>query len=494
MTLSKDEISKLVSERIEDFRDGNLSSKDLESLRQLLELEPVARQVFVEYNQLAYLISMNSHDVEGHAVEEFNATELAQVGRKSGSAIGFLKNKWIGAALAASVLAMVTLFVLRAKNPSVNDQLAIQGTDAGASFSQEFAVRPQASDAPVAVLVDSTNARWNSNTIGQTSGIPLRRGWMELLTGSASLRFNSGAVVNMIAPAKLNLINSQQAFLASGNVVASVPLEAYGFQVVTNAMQLTDLGTEFAVSVAGSGETEVHVLNGLVEIQCQTNDKQSKKIAMREREAKKFADQSQPLNMKFNEAYRDDLVPTRPNQRIGYYTFESNKHLDDSWSTDASAKLIGGDGVVFHDFIYEGVVPGPAEFTRNLNRWSFKRWQESYRLHKNYVGFKVTASSGKAINLKKLSLELFRAGGNDKPDLAPQDGVLQISSDGFKSFDTFKLLDKATYVLKPKFVSNDLTSLAPAKEYEFRFLFKGKTLARAIRLDEVTLDLELENN
>ena len=68
---------------------------------------------------------------------------------------------------------------------------------------------------------------------------------------------------------------------------------------------------------------------------------------------------------------------------------------------------------------------------------------------------------------------------------------MRVSSDGFKTFQRFVLMDNETFVLEPKFVSADFEKIKPAAEFEFRFLFKGQSKARAIRLDEVTLDLDV---
>ena len=55
-------------------------------------------------------------------------------------------------------------------------------------------------------------------------------------------------------------------FLYDGLLVARcVTPDSHGFTIATPTAQIVDLGTEFAVEVAQSGNVEVHVLEGKVE-------------------------------------------------------------------------------------------------------------------------------------------------------------------------------------------------------------------------------------
>ena len=56
--------------------------------------------------------------------------------------------------------------------------------------------------------------------------------------------------------------------LAAGTLLARVPPPAKGFRIDTPTASVVDLGTQFGLVVAESGQTDVHVLQGRVEVGC----------------------------------------------------------------------------------------------------------------------------------------------------------------------------------------------------------------------------------
>jgi hypothetical protein len=485
MSTEDSNIERQVSDLIEDFRDGNLDSRQLAEFRELLAVNREARDCFLAHNTFSELIS--SKYLLGTAESNNGGGSIDKlIGRSTDSSSEKRNIGWAFLAIAASLAMAIGFFAWPRNGP----EPIAKGTPNRPVLTEQFALRPQSADLPIAVLLGASEAEWKSKGLAGAAGLPLREGWLDLVSGTASIRFNSGAVATLIGPARFQLVDSMQCFLASGSMVANVPDQAHGFKVHTNAMQLTDLGTEFGIRIGDSDATEVHVIDGLVEVECETTDKKNETFAMRKNEAKTFSSKVAPADVPVDGDFASKVVVGRPAQRIGYYTFGSTQ-IGDNWTTDSSATTVGGDDITFQDFTYVGVAPGPAEFPENLNRWSFKGWQPQYRASQNRVGFKVSAEPGKVIQLNNLSLELFRAGGEEHAEMAPQDGVVRISSDGFKTFTRFVLLDSETFVGEPKFVSMDIGKIKPASEYEFRFLFKGHSKARAIRLDEVTLDVDV---
>lgn len=488
------EIESYVADVLEDFRDGVLGDAALEEFRALLKVNPLARRAFLEHNLMDHMISSASlFEKTGKPGVKSVLDESSPAGVAGNKfAMGKLKF-WLPLAIAASLLILLSTAGLFRSDQNKSQQALRNGRPKGASSKNidQIALRPESAESPVAVLVGAEDAKWNTKGMSSVVGMPLRTGWLDLVSGMASIRFNSGAVARLVGPARFQLIDGQQGYLAGGSVIANVPPAARGFQIHTAAMQLTDLGTEFAVRVGDSDSAEVHVIDGQVEVECETSLASKQTFSMRTDEAKRFVARTDPATLEVDNHFAEHIVPRRQGQRIGYYTFTSEEKSSGRWTTNPSARLVGGDDVRFHDFSFQGVVPAPFEFERNLNRWSFKNWQPKFRSKKFYVGFKVTAPAGKSIQLNGLSLELFRAGGNKQAELAPQDGVVRISSDGFETFQRFVLLDQDTFVLEPKFVSANLKEVKIGDEFEFRFLFRGQSKARAIRLDEVTLDLDV---
>jgi ferric-dicitrate binding protein FerR (iron transport regulator) len=128
------------------------------------------------------------------------------------------------------------------------------------------ALTKAASPDVVATLTSTKAAKWSGGTLPTADGTQLTPGRLHLAEGVARLTFASGAEVSLEGPAVLDLVSRDRCVLVSGRLVANVPTQAIGFVVVTEAAELTDLGTEFGVSVGGSGSVDVAVFDGLVDV------------------------------------------------------------------------------------------------------------------------------------------------------------------------------------------------------------------------------------
>ena len=83
--------------------------------------------------------------------------------------------------------------------------------------------------------------------------------------GNVHVKFACGAEVTLHGPAVFHIETEKLARLEYGSLEAKVPPEAIGFLIDTPASRVIDLGTEFAVSVADNGNTNINVINGEVE-------------------------------------------------------------------------------------------------------------------------------------------------------------------------------------------------------------------------------------
>lgn len=94
----------------------------------------------------------------------------------------------------------------------------------------------------------------------------LRTGLLKLESGSVYLSFNSGATAIIEGPAELSIESGNRVFLNSGRITAEVPPAASGFTVNTPRFNAVDIGTRFGVIVDGEGNSELHVMQGEVEV------------------------------------------------------------------------------------------------------------------------------------------------------------------------------------------------------------------------------------
>ncbi len=139
------------------------------------------------------------------------------------------------------------------------------------AFVKRSDVAPRA-ESSGARLVAAVDVDWQGNSRSEapnTSLLPgaaLSLGDFALAEGTIELEFGDGARVSIQGPAKFELRNGGHIHLESGNLVARIPEEALGFVVTTPEAEVVDLGTEFGLSVGEDGRTDIHVLDGLVEV------------------------------------------------------------------------------------------------------------------------------------------------------------------------------------------------------------------------------------
>jgi hypothetical protein len=120
---------------------------------------------------------------------------------------------------------------------------------------------------PIARLAESDGASWLGDD-GPKSGHEFVEGDSVYLTkGRARISMSSGAEVVLRAPCFVTLSAANRVDLEEGIVTAQVAEWGHGFTVATNAMNVVDLGTKFAVAASAHGVSEAHVLDGQVRIQ-----------------------------------------------------------------------------------------------------------------------------------------------------------------------------------------------------------------------------------
>ncbi len=116
----------------------------------------------------------------------------------------------------------------------------------------------------VAKIGYTSHAKWGSEE--RRLGDRIVKGKLHLEIGLARLDFRNGATVTLQGPAEFEVLSADKTVLTSGILTASIPDSALGFEVLTPAMDVVDLGTAFGVSVGGDGETDVCVFEGEVEV------------------------------------------------------------------------------------------------------------------------------------------------------------------------------------------------------------------------------------
>ena len=132
----------------------------------------------------------------------------------------------------------------------------------------EFSDRtPSDHSIPVATLRATEDCQWPSARKPRSRGERLKAGeLLHLLSGVVEVELAQGAHVRVQGPAEFELRSQNQGFLHHGLLVATVPKRAVGFTIDTPTAEIVDRGTEFGVTVAADGTTDVQVLKGLVQM------------------------------------------------------------------------------------------------------------------------------------------------------------------------------------------------------------------------------------
>lgn len=121
--------------------------------------------------------------------------------------------------------------------------------------------------APVmACLESSSDATWGENSPGGI-GSPIVARELDLRSGLAEIRFTSGAIVALEAPARLDVIDPMRCRLYRGLAIVNVPDAAKGFTVETPDGHAIDHGTRFVVQTdeARNG-VDFEVLEGMISV------------------------------------------------------------------------------------------------------------------------------------------------------------------------------------------------------------------------------------
>ena len=113
----------------------------------------------------------------------------------------------------------------------------------------------------IARVTSESDSSWG-NSMRPRLGEPLQPGRLDLITGVATVTFQSGAEVLLEGPAELELVDGNRGVLHVGRAVARVPKPAIGFRLDTPTTSIVDLGTEFGVSRGRFGGTTVQVYEG----------------------------------------------------------------------------------------------------------------------------------------------------------------------------------------------------------------------------------------
>lgn len=222
-------IEKKQRDRIERALEGLLSEEDWQALQAEVVRDPAMRAAYAEQAWLHSQLRSQRDDLPSILSEP----------------VLLPRRRWPLALCAASVAASLTLLVC-------------------------LVCLPQRSIEPivpiVATLTQADNCKWAGSDLPTKVDSKLTAGTLALVEGIATLQFECGATVTIEAPTTLEVTDAMHCRLVEGTVTAEVPEQAHGFTIVTPDIRVVDLGTRFGVTAGSTGNSQVRVFEGEVEI------------------------------------------------------------------------------------------------------------------------------------------------------------------------------------------------------------------------------------
>lgn len=336
---------------IQGHLDGNLTGEESADFESLLLCSEAARQRFWELAEV--------HGLAGQAIDmtwptpENSKIVACRKEARPKTIIDFLHQRYrvIGLALAAGLL-VVSLLQLRSLLTKTSVHSTTRVPEIGTSNG--LAKSLSADDLKRVILSQAAGAVFYGDLIPRT-GSPLEMDHeYSLWQGEIEIEFPRGARAIFDAPAVFQLKSESQIFVSYGNCSVHAPDGSEGFEVVTPYTQFIDRGTRFLVNVDESGESEVHVVEGLVDAVTRKNQDSTRLFQGEQRRYERTGSPSRlPVNsspLSYRSNLSDRLMHYRGplNQQGGVERLESVTVMRGGQLYEYSfPELIGGDVTSF---------------------------------------------------------------------------------------------------------------------------------------------------
>ena len=250
--MKQDQFSQLSPEEqewLDSYLDGELSPEDFEAMQDKVVESAEYRKIMRRYLSVDHSLEL----LEGESLLEVVPEE--KVVTKFPSPVRL--------AVAAAVAFFFGVLVM-----SWRDDDQPEGV---AEVESQGTVSPSAEG--FAVVSGLFGAKWNEDFSGYMEGDTLGPGDFCLASGTAEIKFFSGANMTVEGPAEILLKSAWEAECRDGLVRMQVPPAARGFKLQAPSTEIIDLGTEFGLSVR-DGEGQVEVFDGEISIRHQDEEKQ----------------------------------------------------------------------------------------------------------------------------------------------------------------------------------------------------------------------------
>ncbi len=261
---------------------GDATPEETEDLQRLVKSDTGFRREYVRYMQELYHIasrlslSPSKHSTPStadHAVTPHG--DASGVRKRRGDGAWSASRARLLGFFAVSAALLIAFVLSTAGAPegapeartAQRDSEAVQQERGGSVVDAEESHADGQPRVEIATLVCNDDAVWDDLVAPNHDLSRLAIGEeLRLVEGQASVFFDAGVEVLMTAPCEITLIEEKRIASNSGRISARVLEGGRGFTIDTPVARVVDLGTEFAVSISESGETDVAVFEGEVDL------------------------------------------------------------------------------------------------------------------------------------------------------------------------------------------------------------------------------------
>ncbi len=242
-----------IAELIDRLLDGSADDATRERLKDLLRDNDDVQEYYVEYCQLHAMLTWEHG---GMPPVDFEKREITNTISVVNEAFTRSVRRWQSLAIATSLmfLASAAWLIYDAVTEPASPSAKTTTTD---SVRENF---------PTGVLLLADNPVWHGADAPASLGEPVFNTALILNSGNAQIALFGGAIINLQGPCHLDLESDSRVYLRHGDLVVSIHDDHTELAVDTPVGELLHLGTEFGVSVAESGDTEMYVFDGAVEV------------------------------------------------------------------------------------------------------------------------------------------------------------------------------------------------------------------------------------
>jgi ferric-dicitrate binding protein FerR (iron transport regulator) len=250
--MKKDQFSQLSpgeQEWLDSYLDGELSPEDFEAMQDKMIESAEYRKIMRRYLSVDHSLEM----LEGES--PFEVVPEEKVVTKFPSPVRLTL-----AAAVAFFFGVLGMYWMNDDQPEEAAEVESQET-----------VSPSAEG--FAVVSGLFGEEWNEDSSGYVEGDTLGPEVFRLASGTAEIKFFSGANMTVEGPAEILLKSAWEAECRDGLVRMQVPPAARGFKLQAPSTEIIDLGTEFGLSVRDR-KGQVEVFDGEISIRHQDEEKQ----------------------------------------------------------------------------------------------------------------------------------------------------------------------------------------------------------------------------